>query len=192
MSHTHPTAASSSSPPPNFQLIIINNALDTYKRRTGKDLLTHPLAAQLQSCSSPTAILGVLQQQVQGLDLSQSTDEQWTKWLDPTVNVLYTFSNILGAGVSLVRFRTYNSLKLSNIYVAGILPCERHLCRRWGPPFSAYILANFTWAIVTYGYLRQLKTFEQATTLLLTYSSELKHFFDVLTYTEKRHRQREC
>ena len=187
MSHTHPTAASSSSSP-SFQLII-NNALDTYKKRTRNDLLAHPLVEQLKICSSPTAILAVFQQQVQGLDQS---DERWTRWLDPTINVLYTFSNILGAGVSLVRFRTYNSLKLSHIYVAGILPCERHLCRRWGPPFSAYILANFTWAIVTYGYLRQLKTFEQATTLLLTYSSELKHFFDVLTYTEKRHRQREC
>ena len=109
MSHTS-AAASSSSPSPsssssssssNFQLII-NNALDAYKKRTTKDLRAHPLAAQLQTCESPAAILAVLQQQVQGLDQSWNTDERWIKWLDPTVNVLYAFSEILGAGVSLV------------------------------------------------------------------------------------------
>ena len=106
MSHTHPTAASSSSPSPsssssNFQPII-NNALNTYKKRTKKDLREHPLASQLQTCDSPSAILAVLQQQVQGLDRSWSTDVRWTKWLDPTINVLYSFSDILGASVSLV------------------------------------------------------------------------------------------
>jgi hypothetical protein len=104
MSHSHPTTASSSSP--NFQLIL-NNALDTYKKRTKKDLRTHPLAVQLQSCDSPGAILAVLQLQVQGLDQSRNTDGRWTKWLDPTVNVMYTFSNIIGAGVGLVCFRTF-------------------------------------------------------------------------------------
>ena len=97
MSHAHPTASSSS----NFQLII-NNALDKYKRRTKNDLLAHPLAAQLQSCNSPDDILAVLQQQVQGLDRSRSSDERWSRWLDPTVNVLYALSSTLAAGVGLV------------------------------------------------------------------------------------------
>ncbi|KAF8460705.1 hypothetical protein DFH94DRAFT_683106 [Russula ochroleuca] len=96
MSHSHLTAASSS----NFQLII-NNALDAYKKRTRNDLLAHPLAPQLQACDSPGAILAILQQQVQGLDQSWS-DNRWTKWLDPTVNVLFAFSSTIGAGVGLV------------------------------------------------------------------------------------------
>ena len=104
MSHTHPTAASSSSSSSHFQ-IIIDTALDTYKTRTRNDLRAHPLAAQIQACDSPTAIIAVLQQQVQDLDRSRSADERWTKWLDPTVNTLYTFSDIIGAGVSLVCFR---------------------------------------------------------------------------------------
>ena len=96
MSHTHPTAASSSpSSPYNFQLLI-NNALDTYKKRTRKDLRDHPLSAQLQACDSPTSILALLQQQLEGLDQSQSTDERWTKWLDPTIHVLLTFSQTMG------------------------------------------------------------------------------------------------
>ena len=96
MSHPQPTASSSS----NFQLII-NNALEAYKKRTKNDLLVHPLAPQLQTCGSPGAIIAVLQQQVQGLDQSR-TDDRWTKWLDPTVNVLFAFSATLGAGVGLV------------------------------------------------------------------------------------------
>ncbi|KAF8474426.1 hypothetical protein DFH94DRAFT_129537 [Russula ochroleuca] len=98
MSHAQSTASSSS---PNFQLII-NKALDKYKKRTKRDLLTHPLASQLQSCDSPGAILAILQQQVQGSDQSRNSDERWSRWLDPTVNVLYALSSTLGAGVGLV------------------------------------------------------------------------------------------
>lgn len=97
MSHTCPASTSSSS----FQLIF-NNALKAYERRTKKDLLAHPLVAQLQTCDTLSSILIVLQQQVQELNQSQSSDERLTKWLDPTVKVLYTFSETLGEGVILV------------------------------------------------------------------------------------------
>ncbi len=70
------------------------------------DLLAHPLAARLQTCDSPAAILTVLQEQVQELGQSRSNDDRWSKWLDPTVNVLFAFSVTLGAGVSLVCLRT--------------------------------------------------------------------------------------
>jgi fungal STAND N-terminal Goodbye domain len=101
MSHSHLTAASSS----NFQQLV-NNALKTYKKRTKKDILRHPLASQLEACNSPAAILAVLEQQVQGLDQSRNSDDRWTKWLGPTINILYTLSDTLGEGVSLVSFRT--------------------------------------------------------------------------------------
>ena len=104
MSHAQPSASSSSNSN-NFQLII-NNALDKYKKRTKNDLLVHPLATQLQSCDTPSAILAVLQQQVQGLDQSRSSDERWSRWLDPTVNVLYALSSTLAAGVGLVCLMT--------------------------------------------------------------------------------------
>ena len=101
MSHPQPTASSSSNHASNFQLII-NNALDKYKKRTKHDLLAHPLAVQLQSCNIPSDILSVLQQQVQGLDQALGSDERWSRWLEPTVNVLYTLSSTLAAGVGLV------------------------------------------------------------------------------------------
>ena len=103
MSHSHPTASSSSSQASNFHLILIN-ALDEYKKRTKKDLLKYPLFTELRSCNSPSAIITVLQQQLQGLDQSRRNDERWTRWLDPTVNVLYSLSGALGEGVGLVRF----------------------------------------------------------------------------------------
>ncbi len=97
----HTSAALSSS----FQLII-NNALEAYEKRTKKNLLTHPLAEQLQACDSPSAILCVLRQQVQEINQSQTGDERLTKWLDPTVNVLYALSAMLGEGIGLVGFET--------------------------------------------------------------------------------------
>jgi hypothetical protein len=97
MSHSHLTADSTS----NFQLII-NNALKAYETHTKKDLIAHPLAAQLQACNSPADILATLQQNVQGLDQSRSGNERWTKWLDPTVSILYALSETLREGVALV------------------------------------------------------------------------------------------
>ena len=88
-------------PSSNIQLIF-NNALKAYEKRTKNDLLSHPLAAQLQACDSPTAILALLHQQVQELNQSRKSDERLSRWLDPTVNVLYALSATLGEGVGLV------------------------------------------------------------------------------------------
>jgi len=51
---------STTAPSSNFQLIF-NDALKAYEKRTRNDLITHPLAAQLQECNSPSDILTVLQ-----------------------------------------------------------------------------------------------------------------------------------
>ena len=99
MSHSRIPDSESSSP--KFQLIL-NNALKAYEKRTKKNLVDHPLASQIQACDSPGDILAILQQQILGLDQSRSDDERWTKWLDPTINVLLTFSQTVGT-VGLVR-----------------------------------------------------------------------------------------
>jgi len=106
MSHVHPTAAASSSSCSSSFQQIIDKALEAYEKRTKKNLLTHPLAEQLQTCDSPGAILLLLQQQVQANNQSQSSDERLTKWLDPTVYVLDAFSAALGEGIGLVCFKT--------------------------------------------------------------------------------------
>ena len=94
MAQIQPTSTSST----NFETIF-TAALEAYKKQTKKAIASHPLATQLQSCDSPSAIIALLQTQV---DQSQSADEKWTKWLDPTVNVLYAFSATLGSGAAVV------------------------------------------------------------------------------------------
>ncbi|KAH9077602.1 hypothetical protein EDB83DRAFT_1497580 [Lactarius deliciosus] len=78
---------------------IFNAALKSYQKQTKRDLVAHPLTSRLQSCDSTGAILGVLQDQVREFDQACSEDDRLTKWLGPTVNVLYAFSAALGEGV---------------------------------------------------------------------------------------------
>ena len=85
---------------------IFQAALKSYKKQTKEDLLTHPLAAQLQSCDSTNAILAVLQDQLREFDKSRSDDERLTRWLGPTVNVLCAFSAAVSGGVGLVSLCT--------------------------------------------------------------------------------------
>ena len=98
MSQSPPTASSSST----LQTIFVAS-LKEYEKKTKKDLLTHPLMAQLQTCNSPTDILAILRAQVQQFEQSTSGDDKLTKWLNPTVNVLYAFSSVISAGVGLVN-----------------------------------------------------------------------------------------
>ena len=90
MSQIPPAPTSST----NFETIF-TAALEAYNKKTKKDIASHPLAAQLQSCHSSDAILSVLRAQVQANDQAQSADEKWTKWLDPIVNVVSAFSPVL-------------------------------------------------------------------------------------------------
>ena len=85
---------------------IFSDALKAYKKQTKKDITSHPLATRLKSCDSSSAILAILRTQVQNFDQSQGADERWTKWLDPTVNVLFAFSASLGNGVGVVSSPT--------------------------------------------------------------------------------------
>ena len=81
---------------------IFTAALKEYKKQTKTDITTHPLATQLQSCDSSSTIIAVLRTQVQ--TFNRVTDERWTMWLDPTVNVLFAFSATLGSGVGVVNY----------------------------------------------------------------------------------------
>lgn len=97
MSQT-PTATS------NYQAIF-DNALEAYKKKTKKELRSHPLLPKLQACNSPNAILTALREQIPAFNQSHSTsgiNDKLANWLNPTVNVLYSFSEAISAGISLV------------------------------------------------------------------------------------------
>jgi hypothetical protein len=99
MSATPPSTTTSSES--RFQAIF-QAALKSYQKQTKKDLFTHPIASQLQSCDSTTAILDILYDQVREFEKNGEGDERLTKWLGPTVNVLSAFSAAVSGGVSLV------------------------------------------------------------------------------------------
>jgi hypothetical protein len=92
-----PTATTSSS---NYQSIF-DNAIEAYKKKTKKDLYSHPLLDKLQNCDSPDAVLSILYEQIPGFDQSRGSDDKLSGWLNPTVNILYTFSGVIGGGISL-------------------------------------------------------------------------------------------
>ena len=99
MSRSQTSATTSSSS--NYEAVF-DKALEAYERKTKKDLRSHPLLSKLESCDSPDIILVALREQV-----SESGDDRRTKWLNPTVNVLYNFSEVIGGGISLVRVRSF-------------------------------------------------------------------------------------
>ena len=82
---------------------IFTSAYRAYKKKTGKDITSHPLASELETCHSPDAILTVLRAKIPSLDQSQNSDERFDNWLIPTINVLYSFSSALGEGIGLVN-----------------------------------------------------------------------------------------
>ena len=86
---------------------IFNTALEKYKRKTKQDLAKHPLLPRLQSCHSPEAILTVLRDQSPEFNQSQNSNDGLTRWVLPTVNVLYSFSATLGGAVGLVNITIY-------------------------------------------------------------------------------------
>ena len=102
MSQTHSNASSSS----DFQSIF-NAALDAYERKTESNLLSHPLATQLQSCDSPTAILSAFQELIQQFDRRHGSDQRLTNWLGPTINVLYAFSATIASGKLEAAYSAY-------------------------------------------------------------------------------------
>ena len=91
-------------PPATFQLQeLFENALEEYERRAGTKLLELELAITLKSCESVDSVIEVLQGEAQKFQKFRG-DGKVMKWLNRTVQVLYTLSTsqLVGQGVSLV------------------------------------------------------------------------------------------
>jgi hypothetical protein len=134
---TAPTAPSTSTSQSNFASIF-NASLESYKRKTKKDLASHPLLPSLQSCESPEAVLTVLRDQVPAFNQSQiCADDGLTKWVTPTVNVLYSFSGTIGQGAGLVNIKTFRRGEfLLKCLLSGIPTGKCNLRRDRCSPFG--------------------------------------------------------
>jgi hypothetical protein len=104
MSHSPPEAA-----PRSKYEEIFDEALEAYKKKTGKDLKSDPMLSTLDACKSPNETLSELRRQIPGFDQSENSDNRLTNWVDPVVNVLYIFAQTIGGAVGLVPvgFRTF-------------------------------------------------------------------------------------
>ena len=157
---SQPPSISISTPSSNFQTIFYA-ALKAYEKKTKKDLLAHPLAAQVQACKSPDDIRAVLQDKVNELDQSMSAHERLSRWLNPTINVLYSFSATIGPG--LVSAIKSTCPLITNF--AGILPRIRYLLRFWGTPLGERRLWSLCGGDSHYDvYLRRPKMSKRAKT----------------------------
>ena len=157
-------STSTSTPSPNFQSIF-HAALKAYEKKTKKDLLAHPLAAQLQACSSPSDILAVLQDKVNEFDQSRSADERLSQWLNPTINVLYSFSATIGAGVGLVstEYRQVHPPSFLTYPFSGILARIRHILWNRSTPLGKCRVSSLCGSNAHYEVcLRQPKTSKRA------------------------------
>ena len=173
--------ASTMSSPSDLQLVF-NDALQAYEKQTNIYLFAHPLAAQFQSCDSPSATLALLRKQVRG------GDDRWTSWLDPTVNVLDDLSVVLGERVNLVCFETSTLRNPYLISTPQVISPAKLIFTGIGVLLLVRTLLNtFVWAIVTLTSLRQLRMLGKSKPLLLKSLSALDIFSDASRPTSGWH-----
>ena len=93
---TMSSSPQTSIPHSNFKLIL-DATLSEYKKKTGKELLDHPIATELQRCDTVDAVLAILQDQA-GAFQQLEDDQRLMKWIGPLAQVLFAFSGTLGEG----------------------------------------------------------------------------------------------
>ena len=92
-------ATSSTSSTSNIQLIT--DALATYSKIAGIDLSKDPFAAAIEQANSPRDILELLQEREKAFKDYREGNRGLISCFSPAVNVIQTFSGILGEAVSL-------------------------------------------------------------------------------------------
>ena len=92
-------------------LSIFDAALKEYSQKTGKDIVTDPITAKFQCCSSPDAVLNVLQEEAQAFnDFRNGNGKvQLMRKLKPTVDILLALSTsgVLGNGIGSVSAQAF-------------------------------------------------------------------------------------
>jgi len=88
---------------------IFDVATREYKSITKNDLATHPLAAAIGSYNTPDSILNVFRKQASAFDKFREGDDKLMECMTPIVNILLTFSDILGGCVGLVSLVPFNT-----------------------------------------------------------------------------------
>jgi hypothetical protein len=128
---------------------IFNTALIEYSQKTGKNIVTDPLTAKLRCCSTPDAVLNVLQEEAQAFNDFRNGNRkvQLMRKLKPTVDILLALSTsgVLDNGVGLVSAQPRdNSLPAYFISLPiGISACQCDFFWNWPLTCSASSLLPF-------------------------------------------------
>jgi hypothetical protein len=117
---------------------IFDRALESYEKKTGKDLTSIPLFRKFESCSSPGDVITLLREQFSMLDRSRSgsDSEKLTNWLNPTVNAVNAFSGTIGGSVGLVRLTLFefDSSRIWTLMLFSGIPTRgSNLHGHWSP-----------------------------------------------------------
>ena len=83
---------------------IFNDALETYRKQTGIELVNHPLAERLQGCNDVESVTNIICEQAQDFKEFQEKDKV-LKPLKKVLNVLHKLTSAadLAQDVGLVR-----------------------------------------------------------------------------------------
>ena len=147
-----PMPPSSGTPDSSSQFkAILDTALNEYKTKTGNDPITNSLAKEIQSCDSAAAVLDIIQREAKAFDKFRDGDKRLMKWIGPLVDVLYTISPILSAGVSIVRtIRVDSSCDETLLCSRFLLPVRSLPASDFSSPFvhpfiflSAFLIPMF-------------------------------------------------
>jgi hypothetical protein len=111
----------------------IIDALADYTKVTGIDLSNNPFAAAIERSNSPEAILELLQEREKAFKEYRDEDRRLISCLRPAVNVIHSFSGILGEAVSLVSY-TCHLATLLVTWSGSVSTGKRFVCwHRYSP-----------------------------------------------------------
>jgi hypothetical protein len=81
---------------------ILNAAFDSYAKKTGIDLTSHPSADKLQNCHSSEDVLQLLLERETAFNDYRDKYRKLIDCFRPIVQVIHAFSGVLGEAVALV------------------------------------------------------------------------------------------
>jgi hypothetical protein len=93
-------------------IAIFEAASNKYRTLTGQGLETHPFAVALEDYVSPSSVLDVFRKQALAFDTLRKGEDKLMAWLTPIVYILFSVSETLGKGISLVSIQPFYEISV--------------------------------------------------------------------------------
>lgn len=93
-------------------IAIFEAASNEYRTLTGQGPETHPFAAALEDYVSPSSVLDVFRRQTRAFDTLRKGEDKLMAWLTPIVYILFSVSETLGKGISLVSIQPFHDISV--------------------------------------------------------------------------------